>query len=60
MAKERVAITLDDDVLVFIDDMAGRARLERSAYINQHFAGLMPPDYKPPEVKAKPKRSPKK
>lgn len=59
MDKKRVAITLDRDVLAFIDDMAGRVRLERSAYINQHFAATMPGDYAPPQSLPTPKRAKK-
>ena len=41
--KTKIAISLDPDVLRFIDSQAAAARLERSAFINQHFAQLMPP-----------------
>ena len=41
MAKIRVTLTLDKDVLAAIDQAAERARLERSAYVNLHFAALL-------------------
>jgi metal-responsive CopG/Arc/MetJ family transcriptional regulator len=41
MAKQRVAITLDEDVLEYIDAVAASKRLERSAYINALFAEYM-------------------
>jgi hypothetical protein len=41
MTKVRINITLDPDVLAYIDWVAADKRLERSAYINALFAGFM-------------------
>lgn len=44
MAKIRVAISIDEDVLRFIDGLAKADREERSRFINRHFAAMMPKD----------------
>lgn len=42
MDKIRVTITLDADVLAYIDQRAREARLERSSFINMHFGQHVP------------------
>lgn len=56
MTKQRVAITLDADVLAYIDAVAAEKRLERSAYINALFAEYMNEASKEPAPPAKPPR----
>lgn len=59
MAKTRVNISIDEDVLQFIDGMAKQNRMERSAYINWHFAEFMKVA-KPPDAPHKDEPAPKR
>lgn len=42
MSKQRINLTLDTDVLAFIDELARAARMQRSEYVNRHFLGMLP------------------